>query len=423
MLLSHRLKFGLLSFVLYSASVSADTSGLTIEKAVAIALSLDDPSVAALNAQAKSMADQAVAASQLPDPQVKFGVANLATDSFKLSQEAMTNMQFGVHQTFVSGAKRKYARERKQGESQALLHQAKAHALIIALSVRKLWLKLYYLEQKLQLVTEKQSQLHSLHQAEERHFTNNNGTTHMIFAMDAEIALLADNLGDIAQKQDYTRVLIARYVGEENAKRSLMGSYENIPPPNPQQTLSENLITHPVLLTEQALIKASAKGVALAKQDYKPNWGLDVGYGLRSGGRADIATALITMDVPLFTGQRQDKNLSAAQKAKVAAEYRLQSKLRDMSRDMKASFAIWQRSSKRIDLFNRVILKRTHEATVASENAFANSSTDFTEVIRTHLSELDARIKLETIKWERAIAGADLLYFAGADLLHFEGTE
>lgn len=286
---------------------------------------------------------------------------------------------------------------------------------MIALEVRKLWLKLFYLEQAKMLVGKKQQQLQNMQKAQERKFANSASSAHVILSIDAELALLADKLEDIAGKKDYTRALIARYIGEENARKPLVGNFDTLASPKPAQILTEGLVDHPALQREQALIQASSKSVALAKEAYKPNWGVDVGYGLRAGGRTDVATAMVTMDVPLFTGKRQDKRLSAAKQSKQAIELRLRSQQMDMARDIKASFTVWLKSSSRIDLYNRVVLKRTQDATKASENAFAGGKSDFTEIIRTHLSELDARIKLEAIKWERANAVADLLYFEGAE--------
>lgn len=415
--MSTLLKFsiGLISIIIFSIDVSADIAGLTLEQAVTIALSQDDPSVASLKSQARSLQESAIADGQLPDPKVKFGVVNLATDSFRFSQEPMTNLQFGAHQNFISSSKRKFARQRTQDQGQAFLYQARGRQLIIALEVRKLWLKLFYLGQAEILVGKKQQQLQNMQKAQERKFANSTSSAHIILSIDSELALLTDKLEDIAGKKDYTRALIARYIGEENARKSLVGSFDTLPSPKPAQILTEGLVDHPVIQREQALIQASSKDIALAKEAYKPNWGIGVGYGLRAGGRADVATALVTMDVPLFTGKRQDKRLSAAKQSKQAAELRLQSQHMNMVRDIKASFTIWLKSSSRIDLYNRVILKRTQDATKASENAFAGGKSDFTEIIRTHLSELEARIKLETIKWERANAAADLLYFQGAE--------
>ena len=58
-------------------------------------------------------------------------------------------------------------------------------------------------------------------------------------------------------------------------------------------------------------------GVDLAKQRYKPGWMLDLSYGLRSGSmdgesRPDMLSAMVTVDLPLFRANRQDREVAAA---------------------------------------------------------------------------------------------------------------
>ena len=88
----------LLCLVGLSLSVSpqayAVEKTLTFKQAIALAISRGDPSVAQFTARAEAMRASAVADAQLPDPKIKFGVANLAADSFRFDQEPMTQMQF-----------------------------------------------------------------------------------------------------------------------------------------------------------------------------------------------------------------------------------------------------------------------------------------------------------------------------------------
>jgi len=65
-------------------------------------------------------------------------------------------------------------------------------------------------------------------------------------------------------------------------------------------------------------IAAAQSAVDLAEQRRRPGWMLDVSYGFRSGeemdgeSRADMLSAMVSVDLPLFRGNRQDREVAAA---------------------------------------------------------------------------------------------------------------
>ena len=55
----------------------------------------------------------------------------------------------------------------------------------------------------------------------------------------------------------------------------------------------------------------------MAKQKYKPEWGVNASYGYRDddpmgNSRADLFSVGVTFDLPLFTDNRQDKEVKSA---------------------------------------------------------------------------------------------------------------
>ena len=404
----------LVSFFSNPSLASEDT--LSISQAVSIAIRLEDPSVSAYSARAASEDDLGVSMGQLPDPKVKFGIANIATDSFKFNQEAMTQMQLGAHQSFPSAKKRSFMRARGKAKGSAYRQMAAARTLAITLEVRKLWLRIYMLEASQRFIKAKKGKMAEMIETLENKFGSGYSTAQTsvqkLLTMETELALLDDKIEETEQRIVKTRVFLSRYIGEENAAK-LLTKAVNLAVPKPENILEETLNLHPLVVKEEALVTAADKSVAIAKENYKPNWGLDVGYGLRGGGRSDMATAMVTFDVPLFTGKRQDKRLSAAKNTKQSALLTKRVASLNLLRDMRASFSVWTRTSARIDLYNKVLLERAKAASRATEVAYAANNTDFAEIIRTHISELNAHINLEKIKFERAAAQAELLYFEG----------
>lgn len=386
---------------------------LTLSKAIELAVAGHDPSVTQYHVQAQSLREVAEAEEQLPDPRVRFGIANLATDTFKFNQEPMTQLQFGIHQSIPTKGRRRYQRARSEANGDVFDQMAAARALMLTLETERLWLKLLNLQSTRGIVEGKKQSLDTLLDALSSQFESGKTAAQKILAMETELALLDDRLQVIEQNENIVRAKLARYIGDEAARHPVAGSYRDIVAPAALPVLEQSIGEHPDLRQEQARIRASEHSVSLAKENYKPNWGVDLGYGYRAAGRADFASAMVTLDVPLFTAKRQDKRLSAARQSRQAARLRLQAKELEMVKDIRAAHAMWHKSGDRIELYETVVLQRAGSASEASENAYASGTADFAEVIRTHLSELDARLKLEAIRLERALAQAQLNYYAG----------
>lgn len=72
---------------------------LTLPDALRIAVD-GNPGLAELRERALTAAEVPSQAGTLPDPKLNFNALNLPVDTFSHSQEAMTQMQFGVSQSF-----------------------------------------------------------------------------------------------------------------------------------------------------------------------------------------------------------------------------------------------------------------------------------------------------------------------------------
>jgi hypothetical protein len=116
---------------------------LSLQEAERLVL-MDDPSIAQFNAKAEALGQRAVAEGQLPDPKIRLGMLNFPTDTFDRSQEPMTQLLFGVQQTFPKGQSLSVKTRRTRALSSAQREQAENQKLVALREVRLSWLELYY---------------------------------------------------------------------------------------------------------------------------------------------------------------------------------------------------------------------------------------------------------------------------------------
>ena len=226
-----------------------------------------------------------------------------------------------------------------------------------------------------------------------------------------ELSLLDDRLVEHRRLVDVARDSLARYIGRA-ALRPLPEAIPEFAKPRDLAALEKGLVKHPRVRIADARIEAADLGVQLAEQAYKPEFAIEGGYGLRKE-RSDLATIGITLSLPLFTDKRQDRQRLAAVRESGAHRLERDMLLLEMKRQLEQALVNWRRLNERITLYRRAVGKRARETAEASFTTYANNQTDFAELIRSQLAELDIELKQAELEAEAAKAWARLAWLTG----------
>jgi outer membrane protein TolC len=236
-----------------------------------------------------------------------------------------------------------------------------------------------------------------------------------------ELGLLDDRETQVTTMVEMQRANLAKLIGQQAASRPLTRTFPTLPEiPNPQ-TSKQRLAQHPLLEYEQSRVNASQKDVDIARQAYKPAWLLDVTYGYRDGSnpdgsdRADFLSAMVMVDMPFFTGNRQDRNLSANKLKHQASLYAREDRVRELNKAWEASHAEWLRLGERARLFEKSLLAKARENTKASMHAYQNDQGDFSSLMRARIMEFETELKALRMKVDHSKSQAKLLYLVGDD--------
>lgn len=395
---------------------NAHAAGQTLElrEAVEIAVTAEDPAYARFEARAAAQEDRAVSDSQLPDPTLRTALANVPTDTFVFGHEPMTQAQVGLRQEIPRGSTLRLNREKREGEAEIERMRREATIRNVALSVRLAWLDKFQASNAQILVGESRNAVSELIDALSASFAQGKLTSQDVLRAELELSLLDDKLAELQQQRATAEAELSRFIGA-NASRP---SPENLPPflsPGNVEEIEARLVRHPIVRVSDAMIGVEETDVELAKQAYKPAWAIEGGYGARGADRPDFASVGVSLTIPLFTGKRQDRALSAARKDKSAAELDRATTLLDLRRDLVRAYADWTQLDRRVALYDDAVIKRANETADASVSAYGGGLTDFPELIRSQLAELDAELKRLELRVERAKAWARLSYLAGDD--------
>lgn len=407
----------LIGYLLLCFSTNSFSNELTLSEAEQLALDADFV-VKQYNARAKSLDEIAIAEEQLPDPKAKFGVMNIPVDSFDRSQEPMTQLQFGVQQSFPRGDTLHYKRLRTENMSDVDTAKAFEQEKKVLRSLRNNYLDLFLNVKIESILQENRTLFTQLLDITQRQYAVGRDNQHDVLRAQLELALIDDRIAEIVGAKEIAIAELSKWIGNDSAQRPLPETFPELSTFVSKEEIISNLNYHPMIQMEDAVVNAKEKNIKIAEEQYKPGWMLDLTYGQRSGNnldgssRDDFASAMVMVDLPLFTDKRQDKRLSASKLEHQASQFARTDRLLELKRQAEKEYANWVRLGKRLELYETRALVDAEQNSESTLKAYQNDLTDFTTLMRARLTELNTQLDMLKIRVDRAKSQANLLYYA-----------
>lgn len=433
----------LVSLLFITSITQANSTSLSLNKAISIAQHNDLWLVESYFKQ-KSAESLSVAVGTLPDPKISVTFANLPTDTFDFDQEPMTQFKVGVSQMFPRGDTLAIKREQLETQSDVFPFQRLNRSEQVKVTVTHLWLDAFKAQMSIALIEKDRELFEQLADVAQASYATALGRTKQqdIIRAQLELTRLEDRLAMLQQMQDtsiqklsqwlndyflvdYSQLDVVTGINDSN-NIQLDSELPNIPLGNLflydsatdilDSDLFQYLSHHPSVIAIKQKIAVSDSGIKLAKQKYKPAWSINASYGYRDENplgmnRADFLSVGISFDVPLFTKNRQDKQLQSAVAMFDAAQTQEWALLRKMLAAFKTNKAKLLRLDQRQALYQNKLLPQIHQQAQASLNAYTNDTGDFAEVVRSRIAELNAQIDALGISVDRQKTIAQLNYF------------
>jgi outer membrane protein TolC len=386
-------------------------------------------------------------------------MANVPLDSFALDQEAMTQLKVGLSQQFPRGDSRALKREHLSLLSQRQPLQRLERKARVAVMVSHLWLDSYKAREQIALITQSYALFHQLEDVAQASYASALGKTRQsdLVRSQLELTQLDDRLSVLQQQYDVARYRLSEWIDYRELAQSPPGMMlqvpvslglqssapgfvtvsqskaaldpsvvdknivdpsvvdKNIVDPN---IVAELLMPHPRIRDIELKLAAASQSIALARQQYKPQWGINAAYAHRQDTelgheRADLLSLGVTFDLPVFAGKRQDQQLRSATFEADAIKTEKVLVLREMMSSFQSAWARYLRLTERKKLYQSRLLSQMNEQAEAALTAYTNDDGDFAEVVRARIAELNTRIKALDIDVERLKTIAQLNYFFG----------
>lgn len=427
----------LLAFIVAPVAHSSDASLLTLEEAISTAVK-QDPWLKGSQYREDAILFNSIASSTLADPIVSIGIANLPTNGFAFDQEPMTQLKAGVSQMFPRG-------DSLDIRSKQLTELAQQHPLMrldriakTRLAVSFKWLEVFRAQQTIALIEQDRALFEQLGEIAQASYSSAVGKVRQqdIVRANLELSRLDDRLTKLFSQKDQAMADLLEWltdVEQWSVNNSFTSPSIEFPTTTPRitalhltvedklkvrdiQGLAALLNDHPYILAIDQKIAASKTGITLAKQQYKPQWGVNASYAYRADdqmnrSRADFISVGVSFDVPLFTNNKQDKEVSAAVSESEAIKTEKMLALRALLSQLQSSYVAHQRLLQRKALYDTDILVQMSNQAEASLTAYTNDDGDFAEVVRARIADLNTRIDALNIAVDLLKSQSQLNYF------------
>jgi outer membrane protein TolC len=223
-------------------------------------------------------------------------------------------------------------------------------------------------------------------------------------------AAVQNAVTELQAREQRARAVLARWVGEVAWRPLEPLTAMGMPDPLPE--LEAGLERHPELLAAQQGIDAARTEAELARQAYKPDWSVDLVYGIRGDDRTDLLKLMVGVDLPVFGANRQDRRLAARLAETGQQEAMLEDRRRLLLADLRMAYADWRAADARLVRYDREILPLAQRRVESALAAYRANQAGYDRVLEARRAELEARRERVAAEVARARADVMLDYFS-----------
>ncbi|WP_374955521.1 TolC family protein [Vibrio chagasii] len=416
-----------------STQVDKESSSQQLNTLIEIALS-QDSNRKQYFAQSQAMRDTGVASATLMDPKLKVGFGGLPVDSFQFDEDPMTNISVGLMQQFERGNTLDLQQKKASQQADGLALQVEARELTVANSMTQLWLELGYQQVAEGVMRENRRLLVELENYVQTNYSIGKSEAQDLLNAQLQVSKLDEKL---QANQQVQRRLISQlsewlgsdWLGTQAISSQTLDSQGTLKATNQiDRSVLENklatnldstkhyqlLMEHPLVKITDATISSNQTQVELAEQAYTPQFGVEVMYAHRQANNmagepaSDLVSAYLTVDIPLFTGNRQDKTLSAAQHQVGAAKSQKDTLLAQMNAQVNALLVDKANLTQRLERYQSSLLPQASARIRAVERGYQNNTAQFNDVISATADELALKLEQQRLITDLNIVNSKL---------------
>ncbi len=389
---------------------------LSLDRALQLAESRSRQ-LSAQDAAATASRDMALAAGQLPDPTLKFGVNNLpinGEDRFSLTQDFMTMRSVGVMQEITRSDKLKARSARFNREAEA----AEAGRTVALANLRRdtamAWLDRHYQERMLDVLRAQRTEAGLQIDAADAAYRGGRGTQADVFAARSMVAQIDDRIRQTEKQIGTAKIKLARWVGDDAAQALDTPPRLEVVRLDPA-SLESQLAHHPQIALMAKQEEVAHAEADVARSNKRADWSVELMYSQRGPAYSNMVSVNVSIPLQWDQKNRQDRELSA--KLAIAEQMRAQREeaTREHVADTRMWLQEWQSNRERLAQYDSALIPLAAERARAAIAAYRGGSGPLTAVLEARRMAIDTQMDRLRLAMETAALWAQLEYLIPAE--------
>lgn len=399
---------GCLIAVLAAAPALAETAP-TLSEVQRLAVE-HQPLLDSQSAQIAAARARAVSARQLPDPQLKLGVQNLpvdTADAWRFNRDSMTQSMIGLMQEFPLEGKRAL-----KGESESLKAAAgEADLSAIRRGVERdaglAFVDLLQQQRAAQLVRAQIIEARRAQAAAEIAYRSGQRGQADVLTAQAAVAMLEDKAAAYDQNAASAGEGLERWTGAVPGAALEEPDQPSLPP---LATLLDHLPRHPELVASDRGVDRAEVDLSLARKSRQPDLNVELDYGYRTD-YSDMVSLQVGIPLPIFTRNRQDRDIAAA-RSDLDAQAAMREDLgRRLQAEVSGIYREWEGLGIRIRRYQAEVLPPLSSRVEAALAEYRSGSATFGAVLEARQALLDAQLFFLDLRLQRLRSALKLRYY------------
>ncbi len=394
------------------APLSIPSAPLTLAQAEG-RLTRVNPGILGAKQAQEALRHRAVAASQLPDPEIGLMAENFpANNLLAPSQGPNAMLNLALSQRLPAFGQRAHLRDELQKVSQAARDGIAVIQAEDILALRLAWLDATYASQALATLARQRDLERETIQAALARFRAGFAPEVDVLRAQLDEKALGNRIFPIQAEYAAARARIAELL-DERTPPALAINWPAIPMPPAMWTVEKDLALNPMLRQSAALSHAASAGVKVAESDYYPQVTLFGSYGESYyPGMPNGITLGIDITLPIFTSERQDQTLDAARARARASQYAYQQRSLALLKEVRTLFAQSASAQMQLKRTEEVLLPTAKAAFAAALVEYAEGESDMTSLLKTQRAILEFSLDAIRLHQEFLDTQAELDYLA-----------
>lgn len=275
--------------------------------------------------------------------------------------------------------------------------------------VAQAWIERYFAERMAKVVDEQYAETDLQRETLQAGLRADKVQPGDLLAVQVNLQSLLDRRAEYRRQAARATALLSRWLGAESTRP--LAALPGRPLPASHNDVTTHVKNHPHLQVLERQIDVARNDAALARAANKPDWGLEVAYAQRGSQFSNMLSVQLSIDLPLFQSNRQDRSVAAKMAQVEQARALREDALRQHLAEAQATWSDWEAATARLQRFDDTLLPLSRERTQLALAAYRGGQGPLATALEARRIEIELRLQQLQLAAEQGRAYAQLLYF------------